>query len=143
MIITKIAIEKSSAKTKRQIRYEYELEHTAIRECVFKANSTREFKKLIETVILEDPRMAQLALHRQIAVDAYVRGALDALAYREGMEMMQPPQSVMPKPRDTGRPSKRPSARAKLSSIGPAGQSFPNVWEDIPAAARVPKDLLT
>lgn len=134
MIISKTDIATASPKTKRAVRYEFELEHEAL-DCVFSANNTKEFRLLIEARVLSDCRFDRLPAYRQVAVDAYVRGALDAMARIHGLPISQAPDVVQPQPR---KPSSRPAARhSKITHIGEPGVSFPNVWAfDMAAAAR-------
>ncbi len=129
MIIAKSEINTASPKTKRAVRYEFELEHEAL-DCVFAAGNTKEFKLLMEARVLADSRFERLPVYRQASVDAYVRGALDMFARLNGLPVSQAPDSVQPKPRmPSSAPAKRPSVRApKVTSIGASGHSFPNVW---------------
>lgn len=136
MIITKDSIAKASPKTKRAIRYEYELEHIALLDCVFSANNTREFRLLMEARVLADARFERLPAYRQVALDAYVRGCLDTLAHQQGLSLSEAPDAVQPKPRipsfiPAASITKRPSARAPriAPTLGAAGTSFPNVFD--------------
>lgn len=145
MIISKTDIATASAKTKRAIRYEYELEHIALRECVFAANNTREFKLLMEAKVLADARFDRIGIMRQAQVDSYVRGCLDTLAMMQGLQLAEAPDDVRPKPRhaSTFPPAKRPSARPRVTTLGNSpGHSFPQVWAPLSGlrmAARKPE----
>jgi hypothetical protein len=137
MIVSKDALATASPKTKRSVRYEFELEHTAL-DCVFAATNTRDFKLQIEARVIADARFERLPAYRQVAVDSYVRGALDALARMHGLAVSEPPDSVRPKPRVSSHPAKRPSVR-RFVGVASVGESFPNVWTpEMKAAARKP-----
>ncbi len=134
MITNRESLASASPKTKRSVRYEFELEAIA-RDCVFAANNGRDFKLLMESRVLSDARFERLPIYRQVSVDAYVRGFLDALAIREGLPVSEPPQEVRPRQRAVSLSPKRPSARAgAVTSVGQPGVSFPNVWN--PATLR-------
>lgn len=143
MITTKDALKKASAKTIRRARYEIELEREALLDCVFAANNTREFRLLMEAKVFADARFDQLPQYRKVALDAYVRGAVDALSHRLGQPLSEPYDLIKPRPRAPSifPATKRPSARASnISALGPAGSSFPNVFETFneKLAARTP-----
>jgi hypothetical protein len=69
----------TSAKVARQARYEWELDHTIL-NVVFSAGSAEEFGEAVRSTVYADQRYARLPKYRQIACEAYARGALDALA---------------------------------------------------------------
>lgn len=127
VIISKTDIATASPKTKRAVRYEFELEHEAL-ECVFAANNTKEFRLMMEARVLADARFDRLPAYRQVAVDAYVRGALDAMARLHGLPVSQAPASVQPQPRMPSAPPRASKRVAKVTHIGEPGVSFPNVW---------------
>lgn len=127
---------KASPKTRRRVRYEFELEHEAL-DCVFAAARTSEFKLLMEGRVYSDPRWDQLPDYRKVAVEAYVRGALDFAARTLGKAPSQPPDAVLA----PVKPSKRPSARAEARPawVGASGVSYPaGVFSTVRAAARRP-----
>lgn len=143
MTIDLSRIEEASPKTRRRVRYEYELENEAL-DCVFVAHHTKEFKLLMEGRVYSDNRWDHLPQYRRACLEAYVRGALDYAARMLGRPVSQPPDGVRPKTFTTPR-SRRPSARAaKPAWAGASGVSYPaGVWDVPPAraAARKPKRL--
>lgn len=128
MITSKTELENASPKTKRVIRYEFELEHVA-QDAIFESTSTRQFRAAVTSRVVGDPHYAMLPKYRRVAIDAYIRGALDYAARTVGQPMSEPPDVVKPK---------RASVPPKLGAAfaGPL-HSFPNVWSaPLGAAAR-------
>lgn len=127
---------KASPKTKRTVRYQHELCHAAL-DCVFQANNTREFRMLVEASVVHDKRFEMLPAYRQVALDAYIQGALDAMAKLNGLPLSEPPDAVRPKPRVSSVPP-RPSRRPHHSGLGELGTSHSDIWRasSLAAAAR-------
>jgi hypothetical protein len=136
-MVNKDTLQKASPKTKRAVRYEFELEHVAL-ECIFAANNTREFRLLMEAQVTSDHRFDMLPEYRRVAVWAYVRGCLDARAHAAGLPLNQPPDAVQPKPRQAS--STPPKKQRRAASIGDLGTSVSDIWSMEPGrmAARRP-----
>lgn len=66
-------------KTRRRQRYETEMLRVAM-DCVFRARTMEELEALLVGGIAEDPHWGDLPAFRRERIDAYVQGALDALA---------------------------------------------------------------
>lgn len=76
-------VEHASHVVKRQARYEWELDHLIL-ESVFSAGSAGQLKDLVQHTVFNDPKYGKLPKYRQIALEAYFRGAMDALARVSG-----------------------------------------------------------
>lgn len=72
-------VETASKVVKRQARYEWELDHMVL-ESVFSAGSPDQLRALVQTTVFDDNRYTRLPKYRQVALEAYFRGAMDALA---------------------------------------------------------------
>lgn len=137
MITTKDQLTKASPKTRRTVRYEYELEHEAL-DCVFDSNTAQDFRFQVNSRVMDDPRFAQLPAYRQIAVDAYIRGALDYAARSKGVGLAEAPDAVQPKPRVYA--ISKAKKRKEPQQVGFIyGQSLPSLWTgSLQAAAHRP-----
>jgi hypothetical protein len=124
----------ASPKTRRAMVYWYELKDMSL-DCVFSAGNTREFRLMVEASVLQDHRFDMLPAYRQVALDAYIQGAVDALSRMKGLPVSQPPDFLRPKKARPAKRSERPQA-----SIGEA-TTYSNVWprlDALAAAARRP-----
>lgn len=126
MIKTTDQLTKASPKTRRTVRYEYELEHEAL-DCVFDSNNAQDFRFQVRARVLEDHRFDQLPSYRQVAIDAYIRGALDYAARSKGVDISQVPDAVRPQPRKPRVAARaRPAAVPSLGFL--SGATLPRVW---------------
>src|SRR4051812_47846924 len=69
----------SGNKTKRRIRHEGDM-FRSVMAAVFRAKTMEELEALVVGSVVEDPHWRDLPAFRRARVDAYMQGALDALA---------------------------------------------------------------
>lgn len=88
-----------SPTIRRQARHEWELDFVVL-DSVFQAREAAELQKLLVANVYADPRYVKLPKYRQIALEAYFRGAVDAISRMQlpaPMFSPQRPKTVPPK----------------------------------------------
>lgn len=100
MITTSDQLATASPIIKRQARHEWELDHVVL-DAVFKAKETTHLKALLERDVYADPRYVKLPKYRQMALEAYFRGVIDAVSRVAGVSApliaATKPRTVPPK----------------------------------------------
>lgn len=90
----------ASPTTRRAARSEWELDYIVL-DSVFQAKETLHLKALLEQNVYSDPRYNRLPRYRQVALEAYFRGVIDAVSRVAGVSAplisAQKPKSVPPK----------------------------------------------
>jgi hypothetical protein len=100
-------VQTASPAVKRQARYEWELDHIIL-DAAWGARNTQDLRQQLDKKVFSDPRYDRIPKYRQIALEAYTRGVLDAMA-----RFAKLPESAVP---HVERPKARPSDRPKRGS---------------------------
>jgi hypothetical protein len=113
MIITKEEMASASPTIKRQARHEWELDFKVL-ESVFQARETMHLKLLLEQNVYGDSRYIKLPKFRQVALEAYFRGVVDAVSKMAGV---QAPLIAATRPKSS--PPKKGKNRQQVSKAPP------------------------
>lgn len=133
--------ESASRTVKRQAAYEAELDSRLI-ECVFSAGTPAQLKELVERTVFSDVKYAQLPKYRQIALEAYFRGVMDALARVSGVHA--PPISmarVRTSPPPRPKKARKPRTTTPLHPTQPTAIKTPVpswLFQHMPPTAIIP-----
>lgn len=84
MIVTAEQLAEASPTIRRQAKHEWELDHKVL-DAVFAAKETLHLKALLEHDVYADPRYLKLPKYRQLALEAYFRGVIDAVSRVAGV----------------------------------------------------------
>lgn len=74
----------ASPAIRRQAAHEWALDHVVL-DSVFAAKETLHLKALLEQNVYADPRYLRLPKYRQVALEAYFRGVVDAVSRVAGV----------------------------------------------------------
>lgn len=102
-------------KVKRQARYQAELSGEVI-DTIFASTSPGELTANMAVRVFNNEKFDRLPKYRQVAMEAYAQGALDAMARLAGSHAAHarpstpPPTAKIPRPRRPRMASQKPSA---------------------------------
>lgn len=87
-------LQTASPRVQRQARQEWELDHELL-DAVFAARTSDGLRVSVSTVF-HSAKYGRLPKYRQLALEAYTRGAIDAMARSAGIDRMMPPMRTAP-----------------------------------------------
>jgi hypothetical protein len=99
-----------SPATKRAAAHQWELSHVVL-NTVFMARDTSQLRQLLDTQVFQHKYYNRLPKYRQIALEAYFQGAVDAISRQSGLSVplqAERPKSIPPARKNRPKATKKP-----------------------------------